>query len=162
MQTNRSGCRKTTDARATRGFDRSIAARLCSFVYALSPRNLWQKRDCSQFTPVGKELAGEQNNNIQSNHNESDVKCFYKTLYFILTYLKWFAMVITPTLLSQWREHSIVHYLQPGKYEPRYHISKLDTVYIQRIYVMQYTIMKDISTKTLGIDKELTTAVSEI
>ena len=90
------------------------------------------------------------------------MKCFYKTQYFILTYLKWFAMVITPTLLSQWREHSIVHYLPPGKYEPRYHISKLDTVYIQRIYVMQYTIMKDISTKALGIDKELTTAVRQI
>ena len=71
-------------------------------------------------------------------------------------------MVLTPTLLSQWREHLIVHYLPPGKYEPRYHISKLDTVYIQRFNVMQWTIMGDVSTETLGIDKELTTAVRQM
>jgi len=71
-------------------------------------------------------------------------------------------MVLTPTLLSQWREHSIVHYLPLGKYGPGYHIPKLDTPYIQRIKVMRYIIMGDFLPEILGIDKELTTAVRQI
>lgn len=155
---------------AARALDRSITARLCSFVVALFPRNLRAKERqtaCSLLQLV-RNLARGQDNNIYLfkpqwfEGKESDVKSFYKTLYFILTYFKWFAMVLTPTLLSQWRERSIVHYLPPGKYEPGYHMSKLDTVYIQRINVIQYTIMGDVLTEILSIDKELTTAVRQI
>lgn len=85
---------------------------------------------------------------------------FLQNPVYFLSYLNWFAMVLTPTLLSQWRERSIVHYLPPGKYELGYHISKLDTVYIQSINVMRYTIMEEVLTEILGIDKELITTVT--
>jgi len=61
--------------------------------------------------------------------------------------------VLTPTLLSQWRERLILHYLPPGKYQPRYHIFKLDTVYMQRINVIQYTTMEKCRLKYLVLTK---------
>ena len=64
-------------------------------------------------------------------------------------------------VVSMARTFNIVHYLPPGKYQPGYHISKLDTVYIHRTEVIQYTIMEDALTEILGIDKELTTVVRQ-
>ena len=70
MQTNRSGRPPTPALLSVRGFDRSIAARLCSIVFAESSGKRETVRSVLQ---LGRNLAGEQNS-IHSNHSDLKAK----------------------------------------------------------------------------------------